>query len=746
MQHSPLRPGGHEQITRAFVGELSALRDLIGREGAGGVDEGAGVTLALCRLMFDTFIGEAGSAYGQLGNDDIARARALFARYPWRLDGAGAGEAAITPDALCAFFERSLDRKPSGAYYTQADVADYIARATIVPLVLEEAARLCPQRFGPHGSAWRLLGADPDRYVPPEMHHGAEQPLPQTIAAGLGDPAARGAWDAPAPASHGLARETWREALGRHARYQLVREQIARGGITTPADLVTHNLDMLRFALDAADGCEEAGELRALWQAVSRVAILDPTCGAGAFLVAAARVLEPLYLACLSRAAAFPCDETLRGVADSSTAGRRRWAAGAIVRNNLHGVDLMPEAVEVCRMRLALEAAASGADALAAREALARTIRSGDALLGPVGAGSAHGGAAGGLDWPAAFPEIMGRGGFDAVIGNPPYVAVGDRRAYAALGYTTAAGGNLYALVVERALALLRSGGRLGVIVPIASVSTDGMRALQALYAPHEQWHSHYAVRPARLFDGVDMNLTITLLRKAPGERYVGGYRRWSSGPRGERRHLFGTLGYTTNARLAGSASGYPKLGTPLEAAILERMLAAGYRLRDYVDVSGVTLYYHSGGRYWRKALPVKLSSHYKPVTVAAEVAPVIFGLLNSQLFYWYWIVNSNCMDLVAREVLELPVFPLERAEALRFAALQEELLAAYDAGRSVRSRHGARIRVDEANFSVRAARPVIDRIDDLLAAGYELDAEQLDFIRGYDLKYRAGLLRAPLR
>ena len=40
-------------------------------------------------------------------------------------------------------------------------------------------------------------------------------------------------------------------------------------------------------------------------------------------------------------------------------------------------------------------------------------------------------------------------------------------------------------------------------------------------------------------------------------------------------------------------------------------------------------------------------------------------------------------------------------------------------------------------------ARPVIDRIDTLLAAGYELDAEQLDFIRGYDLKYRAGLLRA---
>ncbi|HWQ12102.1 MAG TPA: SAM-dependent methyltransferase, partial [Roseiflexaceae bacterium] len=583
----------------------------------------------------------------------------------------------------------------------------------------------------------------------------------------------------PAPATHALPGETWREALARRARCAAARQLLRRGQVRTPADLITHNLDILRFALDAAAACESPADLRALWGALRGLTVLDPTCGAGAFLLAAARVLEPLYHACLGR-----MDTLAHGDADLQRAleeadrppGRRANVLATILADNLYGVDILPEAVEVCRMRLALEYAArlqpppahqrdeaepgpkgcshaaaiaseaaercsnpapahesgAGGEGLPAREAalVSRAMKlphlhAGDALDAEL--------------WPTAFPRVMQEGGFDAVIGNPPYVALaGTRAMYAARGYTTAAGGNLYALVVERALALLRSGGRLGVIVPLAAVSTGGMAALQALYAPHEQWHSHFAVRPARLFDGVDMNLTISLLRKAQGACHTTGYRRWSDGALSERPHLFTTLAYTRNPRLPTHANPFPKLGSPLEARILERMLAHGRRLGDYVTPGGITLYYHSGGRYWRKALTTKLSSHYKPITVAPEHAPAVFGLLNSQLFYWYWIGNSNCMDVVSREVLGLPVFALERADRGAFAELMEELLAAYAGARRTRARRGARIRVDEANFEVARARPVIDAIDGLLARCYGLDEEELDFIRSYDLKHRA--------
>jgi hypothetical protein len=648
----------------------------------------------------------------------------------------GAAEEGITPDTVSALFERSLERKQSGAYYTQADVADYIAHATVIPAVLDRAAALCPQVFGPGGSAWRHLAADPDRAIHADLRHGARLPLPAEVAAGLTDVGRRAAWDTPAPPSHGLAKETWREALARHARYAEARCTLERGLHYPPDDLISLNLNLARVTRDVAAACG-AEELEALWRAASGVSVLDPTCGAGAFMLAAARALELIYHACLERA-----DELGAGVGELGEGlaalreGPRRAAGvlATIITRNLRGVDIMPEAAEVCRMRLVLEYAAQlepgdrakGAEELLAR--LAPVVKAGNALVG--------------FDWQGAFDEVA-LGGFDAVVGNPPYlVFTGTRRVYDVRGYRTAACGNLYALVIERSLGLLREGGRLGMIVPIASVSTGGMAPLQELYAPHAQWHSHFAVRPARLFDGVDMNLTITLLRRGPGAVHSAGYRRWSSGAAGERRHLFTTLGYTRVPDPPEGTNPLPKLGAPIEARLLGRLRAHGRRLGEYAAEQGATIYYHSGGRYWRKALPAKVSSHYKALTVPAELAPAALCLLNSQLFYWYWIVNSNCMDLVAREVLGLPVFALETADPAPFARLSDELLAAYAGGRQTRVRRGARIRVEETNFDVVRARPTIDAIDVLLAEHYGLGADELDFIRSYDIKHRAGLLR----
>ena len=151
----------------------------------------------------------------------------------------------------------------------------------------------------------------------------------------------------------------------------------------------------------------------------------------------------------------------------------------------------------------------------------------------------------------------------------------------------------------------------------------------------------------------------------------------------------------------------------------------------------GTRIYYHSGGRYWRKALIEKRSSHYKALAVQPAYAPIALALLNSQLFYWYWIACSNCMDVVAREVLSLPVFALEQADAAAYHALTEQLLAAYAGAQTIRSRRGERIRVEELNIAAAAAKPVIDMIDRRLGADYGLSAEQIDFVLNYDLKFR---------
>ena len=110
--------------------------------------------------------------------------------------------------------------------------------------------------------------------------------------------------------------------------------------------------------------------LRAFWKAITEVTILDPTCGSGAFLFAALNILEPLYEACLDRMQVF-LDEG--GVSSESRPSRRYsdfrevldriaqhpnreyFVLKSIIINNLYGVDIMEEAVEICKLRLFLK-------------------------------------------------------------------------------------------------------------------------------------------------------------------------------------------------------------------------------------------------------------------------------------------------------------------------------------------------------------------------------------------------------
>ncbi|MCS7288636.1 MAG: N-6 DNA methylase [Roseiflexus sp.] len=662
-----------------------------------------------------------------LHNAALRQALTLLQDAAWRLDDNAPN--CLTPAMMGVVVERYVERKRSGIYYTGDDVTAYITSRTIIPRLIDalspEAIRLISD----------LLRRDPLRYIPAALQHGMNQELPVAVAAGISDVAQRHTWDAAAPASHALPGETWREVIARRHRVQEVRAAL-RAGIVNPADLVTYNLDLTRLMRDLCAVWPQS-RLNDLDMALMRLTVLDPTCGSGAFLCTAFDLLADLASIIAQRRA-------LEGDGAVDLAGRLR----AIIEHNLCGVDVMPEAVEICRMRLWLRLAARVAHPDHLRD-LRFNVHAGDALTGSLDQASNISQDDGAeqrrpLRWRALFPDIMAAGGFDVVIGNPPYVVRSGLKDDPLLrGYQTATTGNLYALVIERALNLLRPGGWLGVIVPIASVATDGMAPLQRLYAPLRQWHSHYAVRPGKLFPDVDMNLTITLLHKAPaaGERYVSGYRRFRSG---ERAHMFDTLSYTRLPASDAINGALPKLGSTLEVRLLLRMLAHGRRLRDYVTRDGAVIYYHSGGRYWRKALPEKLSSHYKPLRVEPTVAPIVLALLNSQLFYWYWIAFSNCMDVVAREVLEFPVFRLENVDPAPFANAVDRLIALYHEGATTRARRGARIKISETNIDAARAREVIDGIDRLLAQHYGFDAEELDFVLSYDLKYRLGTRRTP--
>jgi hypothetical protein len=689
---------------------------------------------------------------------------ALLTGLRWQLDERLADRQCLTP-ALLGMLAEQKNTQQLAAYYTDDDVGNYMARNTVVPALLERMQTAYPSPFAPAGPFWRTLCENQARFLPENPGHSHSPLLPHT----------------------------------HNERYLELITTLRNGQPARINDLVSANIDggaLLGAVL--ANTCDPA-LLVACWQSMEQISVLDPTCGAGALLLAALRTLAPIGLICLQRMHCLQ-DMQIDGPPPAALgalrsivfqAGKKEnWPAfvyASLLQHNLFGVDCSAAAVLACRARLlcawlAVRRPLGSINPWGLSD-LSNNIRLGNALVGIVGRVSPSPGpsptrwgrgdqeqgtgllirekeelldaqlaqeygidAADGkafsawqashqpLHWGAAFPTQMAQGGFAAILANPPYLAYsGVRQQYTVRGYSTERCGNLYALVIERALGLLQPGGRCGVIVPIASLATASMAPLQALYAGYNQWHSHWAVRPARLFADVDMNLTISLLHQAPAmvDRYTTGYRRWRSGERGQ---LFTSLAYTKLAE----ASGYPKLGSRLEHDLLAALRSHGRSVALYCDKQGATLYYHSGGRYWRKALWEKLSSHYHPLRIQAQVAPIVFALLNSQLFYWYWIAYSNCMDVVRHDVEAMPVFALERADPAPFAALNAELLAAYGANQREQIRRGKQINRSEINFAVAPAKPIIDRIDQLLAQHYGLSPVMLDFVLHYD-PYRMG-------
>jgi hypothetical protein len=192
----------------------------------------------------------------------------------------------INPDVLGYIFEKYINNKQMGAYYTKEDITHYIARNTILPYLFDAVAKKCPAALQADGPLWQLLSADPDRYLYEAVRLGVDVPLPKEIAAGLTDIHQRQNWNRAATAAFALPTETWREHIARRQRCLELRQKLATCEVHTVNDLITYNLDIQRFAEDVIDTCDDTAVLLAFWQTLQSVSILDPTCGSGAFLFA----------------------------------------------------------------------------------------------------------------------------------------------------------------------------------------------------------------------------------------------------------------------------------------------------------------------------------------------------------------------------------------------------------------------------------------------------------------------------
>ncbi|MCF8710377.1 Eco57I restriction-modification methylase domain-containing protein [Rhizorhapis sp. SPR117] len=179
--------------------------------------------------------------------------------------------------------------------------------------------------------------------------------------------------------------------------------------------------------------------------------IVDPACGSGVFLIMAFDYLKAELQQVNTRLA------ELEG---KGMAGNLLDPDSEILTHNLFGVDVNSESVEIAKLSLWIKTARRGK----VLDSLDANLRVGDSLIED----SSFAYRSHGFEWKTAFPEIFAAGGFDVVLGNPPYVRqelLKDLKPYLEKRFEVYHGvADLYAYFFERGLRILKPGGRLGFI------------------------------------------------------------------------------------------------------------------------------------------------------------------------------------------------------------------------------------------------------------------------------------------
>ena len=343
------------------------------------------------------------------------------------------------------------------------------------------------------------------------------------------------------------------------------------------------------------------------------------------------------------------------------------------------------------------------------------------------------------------------------IIGNPPYVEYSKvKNDYTVRGYETESCGNLYAYVTERCFEILHPVGRMGKIVQLPIVCTDRMKPLQKYFFKHSNivYFANFDDRPARLFDGLE-HIRATIFTAQRGmsnfcKAYSTSYNRWYSEVR---PILFDFLSF---AEISGDLmeGAIPKIGQPFAKAIRQRIIKYGPMTNYLSAKSRYPAYFHNAPQYWIRAMDFapyfwneregeQISSHLKSLflTSKTDVMPSV-GVLNSSLFYWWFITLSNCRDLTAREIEIFPIGLDQMAEDInqklsnRSGQLMKDLKK-FSQRKECYYQATGKVVYDE--FYPKHSKPIIDEIDRVLAEHYGFTDEELDFIINYDIKYRMG-------
>jgi len=348
--------------------------------------------------------------------------------------------------------------------------------------------------------------------------------------------------------------------------------------------------------------------------------------------------------------------------------------------------------------------------------------------------------------WFAEFYEIVHKeGGFDVIIGNPPYVEYSKvKKDYTIKGYETEFCGNLYAYVMERSTKLNSSYGHIGLIVPMSITSIREYIPLRKYIEKEYQevWATNHAIRPTCLFTGVSQRVSIVLCTRNGSKKHFSTDYLRTFYP----NHLFQCFTFVEREASFNIDNVIPKLSKEIEISILRRMII--YKPISEIDFSKTAknemFFKDYGETYW--IFPMNFTPWLTPVKSYNSLKfsnkalmNCVVAYLNSSLFYWFYSAISDCWHFGKWHISKTPIGfdKMEMEIKINLESLGSKLMTDFSEHRIIR--YDSRIGGDLYEYKVSSSKPIIDEIDKVLAEHYGFTNEELDFIINYDIKYRMG-------
>lgn len=356
------------------------------------------------------------------------------------------------------------------------------------------------------------------------------------------------------------------------------------------------------------------------------------------------------------------------------------------------------------------------------------------------------------FDWRVMYSDAFEQGGFDIVIGNPPYGAKlndDDKKVVKANYRTTQTvkgqqKGSMdsYTMFIELAYWLLRKDAFMAYIVPISLTSSDSLSGVHKLLLENCRGIkiSSYSVRPQPVFKNAVVNTSILMFQKTktPCKQLLS-TKMHRKGHDFDLQTLIDNLEFTDVLDYLKFGR-IPKIGSEVEKHILTT-LSTHKMVGDYADEQGSPIVYRfAGGRYFKVVTNYYTnSSAERALMLDSKYANAIGCILSSNLAFWYYQIYSDNLNWKDCEINSMPIPALSNDDLKNLSDLYDEYLQDIEKNANVRQSTGkSSYHVSEfKEYKIVKSKAIIDRIDDYICPLYGLTPEETDFIKTYELEFR---------